>query len=105
MIDIPNEEKLSLNIDTIKHLKKNLISLLAESIFSISIFAQDSLRRFDDKKYKAILDTSPIYYLHFSSIELYNKLKLMYDKNNKIIIEGIYKSKKTIEVTTILEVM
>ena len=103
-IHIPNEQNLTLNVDAIKILKRNFKNLLANADFNISVFTHESLRAFDDKKHKVVLDISPTYYLHFLSIELYDTLKSLYAQNKKVSIEGTYKSKQTIEVSRIVEV-
>ena len=97
-------EPLQLSIDAIKNIKQNFKETLSTSPFSKSINARESMRAFDDKKYKALLDASPVYHLHFESEALYKKAKRLYEQNKNIRIDGYFKSKVTVNVSTVVEV-
>lgn len=98
------KEPLEISINALKNMKKNFKETLSSSLFKESLFAQESMRAFDDKKYRALLDISPVYHLHFESEALYKKAKEMYDTNKEIIISGTYKSKLTIDVSSVVAI-
>ena len=97
-------QPLQLSIDAIKKIKKDFKETLSTSPFSKSVNARESMRAFDDKKHKALLDAPPVYHLHFASEALYDKAKRLYDQNKNIRIDGNFKSKVTVNVSAVVEV-
>jgi len=98
------DEPLELSIDAIKKIKKDFKDTLSAAPFSERVNARESMRAFDDKKHKALLDAPPVYHLHFESEALYEKAKRIYEQNKNIRISGNFKSKVTVNVSAVAEV-
>ena len=93
---------LVLSIEAIKNIKRDFKEELSRQSFSKIINAGESMRAFDDKKHKALLDETSVFHLHFHSDDLYNKTKKFYEQNKRIFIQGNYKSKFTIDVSSVI---
>ncbi len=99
------EEPIDLSIEAIRQIKKDFKDTLSTSPFSETVDARESMRAFDDKKHRALLDISPVYHIHFDSENIYTRAKDMYEQNKKMLISGSYKSKLTINVSSVVEVV
>jgi len=97
------DDPLQISIEAIKNIKKNFKDTLSTSEFKKSVNAKEYMRAFDDKKHRALLDISPVYHLHFHSEDLYNRTKILHEQNKNIHIFGSYKSKLTIDVSSVIE--
>ncbi len=100
-IEFNEDDYIGIDIRAVKKLKGRFKSLLETHSFKKNVNTRDSLRAFDDKKKKAILDVSPTYYLHFNDNSVYEAIKEAYQNNSDISINGSYKSKQTILVDKI----
>ncbi|MEZ4694412.1 MAG: hypothetical protein R2837_10610 [Aliarcobacter sp.] len=102
-INLRNGREIVLDINTIKNLKRNFKTMLSGTEFlQENINATDLLRAFDNKKYKVTLDIKPIYYLHFDDENIFRQLKDSHDENKIVTIRGSYKSKQTIQITSVI---
>ena len=101
-IKFRNETELTFNINAIKNIKRNFRSRLSSLNFiQENINTQESLRAFDDKKHRVLLDISPVYHLHFANENIYSQLKNSYNSNNNVTLRGSYKGKQTIEISRV----